>query len=232
MSGRDQVLGAIRRSLAVADEDSSRRARITSRLKLSARRFGLRPGRGEPATDRLCAKAEAVQASVTRVADRAAVPGAIAEYLRGANLPQQIRTGDDPRLAGLPWESVPHLDRTCGPSAGGDPVGVTYAFAGVAESGTLVMVSGADNPTTLNLLPDTHIVVLDAADIVDDYETVWQRLRDRYGKGVMPRTVNFITGPSRSADIEQTLFLGAHGPRALHVVVVDGAGTGTSPQEV
>ena len=83
-----------------------------------------------------------------------------------------------------------------------------------------MLLSGPDNPTTLNFLPDTHIVVVDADDIAGDYETVWQRIRALYGTGKLPRTVNMITGPSRSADIEQTLILGAHGPRALHILVV------------
>jgi len=97
---------------------------------------------------------------------------------------------------------------------------VSHASAAVAETGTLVLTSGPDNPTTLNFLPDVHIVVVDAADIASDFETVMARLRERYGTGTMPRTVNMITGPSRSADIEQTLLLGAHGPRKLHVIVV------------
>ena len=93
--------------------------------------------------------------------------------------------------------------------------------ARVAETGTLVLTSGPDNPTTLNFLPDTHIVVVDAKDIAGDYETVWHaRCARHYGEGALPRTVNLITGPSRSADIEQTLILGAHGPRRLHVMVV------------
>jgi L-lactate dehydrogenase complex protein LldG len=83
----------------------------------------------------------------------------------------------------------------------------------------VVLISGADNPTTLNFLPDVHIVVVDAADIAGDYETVMTRLRQRFGDGRLPRTVNLITGPSRSADIEQTLILGAHGPRKLHLIV-------------
>jgi L-lactate dehydrogenase complex protein LldG len=62
--------------------------------------------------------------------------------------------------------------------------------------------------------------VIDAKDVVGDFESVWQRLREKFGEAVMPRTVNLITGPSRSADIEQTLILGAHGPRRLHVIVV------------
>ena len=82
--------------------------------------------------------------------------------------------------------------------------------------------SGAENPTTLNFLPDTSIVVVKAADISGDYEAVWAKIRAKFGKGAMPRTVNYITGPSRSGDIEQKILLGAHGPRRLHIVVVDG----------
>ena len=82
------------------------------------------------------------------------------------------------------------------------------------------MVSGPENPSTLNFLPDNQIVVVAAKDVAGDYESVWAKIRFAYGKGGMPRTVNWITGPSRSADIEQTLLIGAHGPRRLHVVVV------------
>src|SRR3954462_3201984 len=90
-----------------------------------------------------------------------------------------------------------------GRSEGADLNAVSHAFGGVAETGTLVMISGPESPSTLNFLPDNHIVVLSAKDIAGDYETVFARVRDTYGKGEMPRTVNFITGPSRSADIEQ-----------------------------
>ena len=167
-----------------------------------------------------CRMAEKVSATVRRVAGPAEVPAAVGEHLRRHNLPQQLRTGADPLLEALPWEREPHLERRFGASDGHDAVSLSRAFAGVAETGTLVLVSGADNPTTLNFLPDTHIVVVQEADIAGDYETVWQRLRELYGPGALPRTVNFITGPSRSADIEQTLILGAHGPRALHILVV------------
>jgi hypothetical protein len=90
----------------------------------------------------------------------------------------------------------------------------------MAETGTLILESGTDNPTTINFLPEVHMVVVRAGDIVGDYETAWTALRQRHGKGEMPRTVNMVTGPSRSADIEQTLLLGAHGPRRLHVMIV------------
>jgi L-lactate dehydrogenase complex protein LldG len=131
-----------------------------------------------------------------------------------------LRRGADPRLAAMPWDKERTLEVTTGRSDGRDLVAISHAFGAAAESGTLMLLSGADNPTTLNFLPDTHIVVIAAADVAGDYETVWQRLRERYGAGEMPRTVNLITGPSRSADIAQTLILGAHGPRRLHVMVV------------
>ena len=82
------------------------------------------------------------------------------------------------------------------------------------------MASGPDHPVTLNLLPDTHIVVLREVDIVGGYEEVWTKLRQRYGKDRMPRTVNTITGPSRTGDIEQAIELGAHGPRRMHILIV------------
>jgi L-lactate dehydrogenase complex protein LldG len=127
--------------------------------------------------------------------------------------------GEDARLAAMPW-SATTLEISGGPSDGHDLNAVSVAFAGVAESGTLALASGAENPTTLNFLPDNHFVIVATSDIVADYESVWRKLRAHYGKGVMPRTVNFITGPSRSADIEQTLLLGAHGPRRLHILIV------------
>ena len=123
-------------------------------------------------------------------------------------------------LAALPWERAGTLEVTTGVSDGKQLASVSHAFAGVAETGTLILTSGQDNPTTLNFLPDNHVVVVEAKDVVGDYEAIWQRLRERYGAGILPRTVNMITGPSRSADIEQTLILGAHGPRRLHVIIV------------
>ena len=115
--------------------------------------------------------------------------------------------GDDPRLAGMPWSETT-LEILRGPSDGDDLNAVSAAFAGIAETGTLALVSGPDNPTTLNFLPDNHIVVLPREAIEADYESVFAKLRSVYGKGDAPRTLNFITGPSRSADIEQTLLLG------------------------
>jgi L-lactate dehydrogenase complex protein LldG len=222
MSARDAIMSNIRRSLGARGSDAGRRAIVIARLDRPPR--GIIPKRGQlPPDERLalfCQMAEKVSASISRVPSSDGVPEAVAVYLRDHNLPAAIRMGVDGMLNDLPWASTTQVAITHGPSDGSDAVSISHAFAGVAETGTIVLTSGPDNPTTLNFLPETHIVVLLAEDIVGDYETVWENIRRVYGKGDMPRTVNMITGPSRSADIEQTILLGAHGPKRLHVVIV------------
>ncbi len=220
MSARDEIIGKIRRSLSAPADDSTRQAAVTGRL--AKKDAALIPARGQLEHDKqitlFCEQAEKVNSTTIRVASADEIPEAIAAYLRDHNLPASIRMGDDERLSGLDWEKAPNLERANGPSDGRDLVGVAHAFAGVAETGTVLVTSGADNPTTNNFLPDNHIVVVNGKDIAGDYEAAWARLRDN---GAMPRTVNMITGPSRSGDIEQKLLLGAHGPRSLHIIVVD-----------
>lgn len=221
MSGRDAIFGKIRRSLGVTGAEPARNAAVDNRLRTRPR--GVVPARGQlPAAERLALftrMAEIYSASVVRVANGAEVPAAVAEFLRQRNLPAAVRMGDDKRLAAMPWETT-QVAVTRGASDGSDAISVGHAFAAIAESGTLAFVSGADNPTTLNFLPETQIAVLDAADVTGDYETVWDRLDAENGHGRLPRTVNFVTGPSRSGDIEQILLLGAHGPRNLHIIIV------------
>ncbi len=223
MSARDEIFASIRRSLAVGPVDAPRRDAVAARLARAPVGIIPRRGHGE-AAERLAtfkSEAERVQATVAEVANAADAPAEIARYLRDNNLPATLRFGDDARLADMPWAATA-LEIARGPSEGDDLNAVSAAFAAVAETGTLALVSGPDNPTTLNFLPDNHFVVVFAADVVADAESVFARLKAAYGPGALPRTVNFITGPSRSADIEQTLLLGAHGPRRLHIVVVAG----------
>jgi len=217
MTARDEIFANIRRSLHVTGAEAPRRAAVADRLARSP--SGLIPARGQGGIATFKAEAERAAATLEEVAGAADIPEAIADYLRAHNLPATLRLGADPRLTALPWERTP-LELSHGASDGHDFNAASVAFAGVAETGTLALVSGADNPTTLNFLPDNHIVVLFAEDVVGDLESVFARLRARYGAGQAPRTLNFITGPSRSADIEQTLLFGAHGPRRLHIVVV------------
>ncbi len=218
-----EFIARLRRSLHVSGDDETRKQAVAARLAAHAPNLVPRRAEGDAAhRERLfIEQATAVQTSVEKVASAADVPAAIADYLRDHNLPQALRRGADPLLKKLPWKKgAPSLEVKEGRADPADEVSVAHAFAGVAETGTLILCSGADNPTTLNFLPETHIVVLDAGDLVGTYEEVWTRLRARFGEGEMPRTVNMITGPSRTADIEQTLELGAHGPRRLHVIIL------------
>jgi L-lactate dehydrogenase complex protein LldG len=224
MSARDEILGAVRRSLHVTGGEAPRRAAVDARLAEAP--AGVVPQRGQGDARQRAAtfreEATRAQASLADVADAADVPAEIARYLRENNLAATLRMGEDARLAAMPWGATA-IEVARGPSDGDDPNAVSAAFAAVAESGTLALVSGPANPTTLNFLPDNHIVVAFAEDLLGDYESVFAKLRAAYGAGAAPRTLNFITGPSRSADIEQTLLLGAHGPRRLHIVVVGAA---------
>src|SRR3546814_20279412 len=107
-------------------------------------------------------------------------------------------------LRRLPWTSVPLLEVEEGIAEATDATSLTGAFAGIAETGTVMMASGPDAPITLNFLPENHVVVLRASQVTGTYEEAWQRLREARGRGVMPRAVNLITGPSRTGDIERT----------------------------
>ncbi len=222
MNAREDVLATIRRSLGVTGREATRRAIVEERLSRAP--AGVIPARGQlDRTGRIALfkdEAERAHATVALIAAAREAPAEIARYLRDNNLPASVRMGADARLAALDWRGTA-VDVSHGPSQGDDLSGVSHAVAGVAETGTLLLESGPDNPTTLNFLPDNHIVVLAADDIAGDFESAIAALRARAGKGSMPRAANFITGPSRSGDIEQKLLLGAHGPRRLHIVVVD-----------
>lgn len=223
---RERVLGSLRRALGRGREataDAAARAAVETRL--GAHRRGRIPARSQLAPAQQIELFETMAreqaATVVRVAHRDKIPAAVAEYLKDANLPPRVRVAPDAALSALPWEDQPLLEIATGRALAEDPVSLTGAFAGIAETGTLMLRSGPSHPTTLNFLPDTHIVVLRAADVVGPYEDAWDRLRAAEGDGGMPRTVNFVTGPSRTADIEQTIQLGAHGPRRLHIILLD-----------
>ena len=221
MSAREDILSNIRRSLGVNGREAPRVSAVQERLRSAPR--GVMPARGQVSgAQRVAlfrAEAERVAASVAEVALAQDIVSEAARYLREHNLPATLRMGADARLAELDWSDTA-IEVTHGPSQGDDLNGLSHAFAAIAETGTLAMTSGPGNPTTLNFLPDNHIVVLREADLVGDAESLSDRLRAAYGKALAPRTVNLITGPSRSGDIEQQIVLGAHGPRRLHIIIL------------
>ena len=227
MNAREAILAEIRRSLKRGPLDSDSQAKL--RLQVAAHRRNLIPARATALDhaariDLFVEMAEAVQATVARVACPAAVPEAVVRYLAGENLPAELVMAPGPSLDDIPWETRPLLHIRRGRAEATDAVSLTPCFAAIAETGTLMLTSGAGTPTTLNFLPDTHILVVHADQVVATYEDGWDRLRAKSATnpgGLLPRAVNFITGPSRTGDIEQQIVLGAHGPRRLHILVVE-----------
>ena len=228
-SARDAILGSIRRSLGRGPLGEAARAALDETLAAPAP--NIVPARSDISQEErialFTAMAESVFATVARVSGAGAVPGAVAEYLAGQNLPPALVMAPDPALDAYPWAERPMLSIRRGAAEEADRVAVTGALMGFAETGTLMMASGPDHPSTLNFLPETHVVVLPAERIGGAYEEGWAKLRAEAALAgaegsFMPRTVNLVTGPSRTADIEQTITLGAHGPRRLHIVIVEG----------
>jgi L-lactate dehydrogenase complex protein LldG len=174
--------------------------------------------------------------SVVRVPNMAAVPGEVADYLAAQNLPSAIAMSPHPELQSVPWQERPLLAIREGRARPSDLVSLQHGYAAIAETGTLMLPAAPERPVTINLLSDTFLVVLRASRIVGAYEEAWDllrtELRDPVSGGFMPRSVMLVTGPSRSADIESTLELGAHGPRRLHVLLVDDDQAAIAPAPV
>jgi L-lactate dehydrogenase complex protein LldG len=230
---RGEILSRLRRSLKRGALSEAEAASLTARL--AEHRRNLVPARAQSLDHRgridlFVAMAEEVEATVQRVASAADVPAEVADYLARLNLPARLVMTPDPQLDDISWPAQPMLEIRRGRAEDGDVTGVTACFAGIAETGTLMLLSGPASPTRNNFLPDNHIIVLRAGQVMASYEDGWDRLRASSslpdGGFAMPRAVNFITGPSRTADIEQRLVLGAHGPRRLHIILVEEAQEG------
>jgi len=143
------------------------------------------------------------------------IPECVARYLKAAALPRHAACW--PHLAYLSW-SASGIGIETRAACDGDAVGITGSYCAISETGTLVMLSGPDSPLLTSMLPETHVVILERARIVRAMEEVWQLLRTEHE--TPPRAVHFVSGPSRTADIEQTVTLGAHGPSRVHVILL------------
>jgi len=220
---REAIIGAIQRGLKRGPLPADQRAMLAGRVAAHPRH--LTPARGKLDLEGRVALftryVEREFGTVARLGSLAEVPKAVVEYLAAQNAAPALVVSPHPALQAIPFGEAPLLDVRFGTCTPADASCLTYALAGVAETGTLLLPSGPLTPTSNNLLPDNALVVLRAGDIVACYEDAFDRLRLC---GPMPRNVMLVTGPSRSADIEQTLELGAHGPRRLHVLILDGEG--------
>ncbi|HTN93194.1 MAG TPA: lactate utilization protein C [Gallionella sp.] len=211
MNARDKILGRIREG----------RSRMQTDIPMEnvARHLAWHPrGPFPPPHNDLaaCFKERAIKLSsdVLETNDRTEVPELLARYLGERELP--MRGVCWPSLAGLPW-SAAGLDMQIRPATDQDLVGATGAFCAIAETGTLMLLSGEQTPATTSLLPETHVAVVDPRRIVATMEDAWDLMRKESNQP--PRAVNFISGPSRTADIEQTVTLGAHGPYRVLLIL-------------
>jgi L-lactate dehydrogenase complex protein LldG len=224
---KDAILGAIRRGLKRGPLPADQGAMLAGRLATHPRH--LIPARSRlPRPEQIALFVKNVEkefGTVDRLPGLDAVPGAVAAYLAAQNMPSRLVMAPHPELESIDWSSRPMIEREMRRAREGDMVSLQHAWAAVAETGTLFFPSDPARPATLNLLPETEIVLLRASRVVGAYEEAWDMLRaervDTLTGGFMPRNLMLVTGPSRSADIEQTLELGAHGPRRLHVLLVE-----------
>ena len=216
-----RILNGIRRSLERGILSDSEMVRLREGLENPNR--NTIPQQGRPAEDerhqQFMDRARQETATVEELSDSSELPAAIGRWLERNKLPKHIVVSPHPKLTTMDWQTS-GLESRQGLPEPEDLTGVTTVFAGIAETGTLCVCSSTQHPYSLNLLPDNHIAIVERSRIVGCYEECWDLLREEMGRGIMPRTLLWITGPSMTGDIEQTLMRGAHGPRRLHILVI------------
>jgi L-lactate dehydrogenase complex protein LldG len=207
MSARETILARLRASRGGGNIEPV----------LMDHRRGPQPSAYADPIEHFAERARCLASSVARCNDLPAVPLEVSRYLDQLQLERHLVCW--PELRELDWAGA-QVEAECRTARPDDLVGVTGAFAAIAETGTLVMISGEETPPALSLLPETHIAVLRAERIVATMEDAFDLLRRE--RPHWPRAVNLISGPSRTADIEQTVTLGAHGPYRVHIIIVGG----------
>jgi L-lactate dehydrogenase complex protein LldG len=213
MSARKNILATIRARQGKAPSPTAAE-REAVRAHIAMHPQSPRPRSSWDPMARFREQALILSSTVGEVASPAGVPLAVAHYLVELGIAASAVCWEE--LSGLNWDAAGMAIETR-EARDGDLVGITGAFCAIAETGTLMTVSGPRTPPSVSLLPETHIAVVSVSRIVRGMEDAWQLLRDELGSP--PRAVNFISGPSRTADIEQTLTLGAHGPYRVHILV-------------
>ena len=212
-AAKERILGAVRRSLRRAGPlPESVRDGLDRRL--AAPIPNPKPALAEDSVSLFVRKANAVHTQVSTVPTLVGVSEVVVRHIEDNGLGDEILAA--PELEGMQWSNRLVVEQRA--AHGSDQLSVTGAFAGIAETGSVMLLSGPESPTTLNFLPEDHIVVLRELRIVPHLEDAWALLREE--RGSMPRTVNLICGPSKTGDVELVILEGAHGPRRFHVVVV------------
>ncbi|MFN7288505.1 MAG: lactate utilization protein C [Burkholderiales bacterium] len=216
-SARSQILGRIRAARGRQGE-ATPGERADAQAWIARQAEGPRPTVSQDVVAHFEAQAARMSSTTERVQGMAAVPEAVARYLQSHELPLQAVCWNT--LGDLDWAGAGLEVQARRPQAD-DLVGISSVFAAVAETGTLMMLSGPDTPASMHLLPETHIAVVPVDRVVSHYEDGFKRARAE--RGQLPRATNLVSGPSRTGDIEQTIVLGAHGPYRVHVILVTAA---------
>ena len=153
--------------------------------------------------------------TIIEVAGLADVPREVARYIASASL--QPRCTGWLEFALLDWQAsgIQYDNR---PANGDDLIGITGCFCAIGETGTLLLLGAPDTPKSTALLPETHICIVKKSRMVPTMEDAFQLMRNELGEP--PRATFFVSGPSRTADIEQTIVIGAHGPYRVHIVLI------------
>jgi len=184
--------------------------------------MGRAPGASLPSPDLSTAFLANVlknQGTVDCAGNRSDTVKAIGQYLYQHYRSHRLVASNDPRLAAMPWRDAGVLPRF-GSVEAGEPVALSFARLAIAETGSIITWTGKANPAANNLLPEHHIVVVDSKDLVANMELAWDRLNQEMEKTGRPRGINFIAGPSSTADIEGQMVYGAHGPRSWHIILM------------
>jgi L-lactate dehydrogenase complex protein LldG len=218
-ASRKRILSRIRAAQGRSAEAKDREEELNYNY-MAQKPSGPQPDVGTDLLQRFIEQSERLQTTVSRVRDLSAVPAAVNDYLKGKGLGSRAIVW--PGLDSLDWTGA-GLDVEARAPVRDEPqpdlVGITGCFAAIAETGTLALLSGPETPASMALLPETHIAVVAKSRIVGHMEDVFALLR--HERGAPPRALNFISGPSRTGDIEQTIVLGAHGPYRVHLVIVE-----------
>ncbi len=222
-SPRSDILGRVR-----AATDASLSKVTPEQIAQELATLGFASAAALPATDTciaFMANVLANKGTVELATDRAEAVRVVGRYLYSRFRTHKLVAGNDPRIAAMPWRDAGVLPRF-GMAENGDAAALSYARLGVAETGSVVTWTGRANPGRNNLLTEDHLVLVNREEVVATLEDAWRRIRQELPPGNRPRGINFIAGPSSTADVEAQLVMGAHGPRRWHVILV-----GATPAE-
>ena len=215
MSARENILARIR-SKSGKSGVTSEGELVAVRAHISKHQRGPLPtfARHDPVQHFIeeCAR---LSTTITEVAELVDVPREVARYIASESL--QSRCVGWSEFAALDWR-VAGIEYDNRPANGDDLIGVTGCFCAIGETGTLLLLSAPATPKSTALLPETHICVVKRSRMVPTMEDAFALVRDEIGEP--PRATFFVSGPSRTADIEQTIVIGAHGPYRVHVILI------------